>query len=120
MLFFQDKASAQTRDGQSADALGEIVPLDPFIVNLNESDSTRYLKLNFSLELNEDGSVDELKMRRDVVRDHVLTYLSGLTTIDVRGSETKDAIRKTLAKRINNALGETVVQRVLFTEFVVQ
>jgi flagellar protein FliL len=104
----------------SAEKLGQVVALEGFIVNLNESRSTRYLKTTFSVELDETKDA-ELKERKDVVRDTVITYLSGLTTDDVRGSETKPLIRDDLLRLINEALGNPKgVRSVRFTEFVVQ
>ncbi len=100
--------------------LGQIVALDSFIVNLNEERSTRYLKVTFSVELAEadEAAVTE---RKDIIRDAVITYLSGLTIEHVRGSETKAAIRDELLQRINGALSvEGGVRNVVFTEFVVQ
>ncbi len=100
--------------------LGTLVVVEDFIVNLNEPRSTRYLKVKFTLELGE-ASTEVLGARKDIVRDAVLTYLSGLTVDDVRGSETKAALREELVHRINEAIGiEDGVKNVMFTEFVVQ
>lgn len=107
--------------GETGAALGKLVTLDSFIVNLNESKSTRYLKVTFAAELASDELESRLKERKEVVRDRVITYLSGLTVDEVRGSETKEAIREMVAKRLNEALGrKDGVRSVLFTEFVVQ
>jgi flagellar FliL protein len=114
-----DSQSAAEKKG-SDKKLGQLVVVEDFIVNLNEPRSTRYLKVKFTLELGE-AAVDLLAERKDVCRDAVLTYLSGLTVDDVRGSETKAALREELVSRINEALGvEGGVKNVMFTEFVVQ
>ena len=114
-------AAAPAAAGEhGAAAMGKLLPIESFIVNLNEAKSTRYLKVTFSLEC-EEGIEATVKDRKDVIRDRVLTYLSGLTVDDVRGSETKDAIREMLVKRVNDALGQKdAIKNVLFTEFVVQ
>lgn len=105
----------------AADQLGTLIPIESFIVNLNEPKSTRYLKITFSVELAHDDASDLLAERKDVVRDRVLTYLSGLTIDDVRGSETKETIRQMIVLRTNEALNrEDAIRSVLFTEFVVQ
>ncbi len=111
-----DAHGAKTATGK----LGKLINVDSFIVNLNETRSTRYLKIGFSLEL---GEADEsvLAERKDLIRDAVITYLSGLTLEDVRGSETKAAMREELVDRINGALAvEHGIKSVIFTEFVVQ
>lgn len=106
---------------EQAEMLGKRVALDPFIVNLNEARSTRYLKVEFALELSDDSIEELVKERQDVIRDKVLTYLSGLTIDDVRGSETKEVIREVLVQRTNEALAsEDAVKNILFKDFVVQ
>lgn len=105
----------------AAEELGKLVPIDSFIVNLNEPRSTRYLKVTFTVELADESMEETLRERKDVVRDRVLTSLSGLSIDDVRGSETKQTIREMLIARINEGVGASdAVKNVLFTEFVVQ
>ena len=104
-----------------ADQLGKLVPIQSFIVNLNEPRSTRYLKVTLTVELADESAEQDLRDRHDLVRDRVLTSLSGLTIDDVRGAETKETIRQLLVARINDALAsQDAVKNVLFTEFVVQ
>mgnify|MGYP000595302100 CR=1 FL=1 len=120
MMSGGDSAAAAAEE-ETGDKLGKLVPMESFIVNLNESKSTRYLKLTFTCELNKDSAEAALKERKDVVRDRVLTYLSGLGVNDVRGSEPKDVIREGLTARINEAIKmEDGIKSVLYTEFVVQ
>ncbi|MFT5432682.1 MAG: flagellar FliL protein [Myxococcota bacterium] len=115
----EEAAAAEAPD--SGEKLGKLIQLESFIVNLNEAKSTRYLKISFSAELNKPSAEERLKERKDVVRDRVLTYLSGLGVNDVRGSEPKEIIREGLVERINEAIRmEEGVRNVLYTEFVVQ
>jgi flagellar basal body-associated protein FliL len=101
--------------------VGKILPVDSFIVNLNEAKATRYLKVTISVMLTDESLEEAVKLRMDILRDGVLTYLSGLSIDDVRGSETKELIRERMLELANESLGEgEVVQQVLFKEFVVQ
>ena len=101
--------------------VGKIVSVDSFIVNLNEAKATRYLKVTVAVMLTDDSLEEAVKQRMDLFRDGVLTYLSGLSIDDVRGSETKELIRERMLELANESLGEgEVVQQVLFKEFVVQ
>ena len=101
--------------------VGKIVPVESFIVNLNEAKSTRYLKVTISVMLTDESLEETARLRMDLLRDGVLTYLSGLSIDDVRGSETKEIIRERVLELANESLGEgEVVQQVLFKEFVVQ
>ena len=101
--------------------VGKILPVDSFIVNLNEAKATRYLKVTISVMLTDESLEEGVKLRMDILRDKVLTYLSGLTIDDVRGEDTKELIRERMLDLANQSLGEgEVVQQVLFKEFVVQ
>lgn len=121
--FFLLRGGGGAGGGGAAEAekLGKLVPVESFIVNLNEPRSTRYLKVTFTVELADDSAEEALRDRKDLVRDRVLTSLSGLSIDDVRGSETKETIRQMLIGRINEAVArENAIKNVLFTEFVVQ
>ena len=114
-------AAAASGAEDSSDKMGKLVPIKSFIVNLNETKSTRYLKLTFAAELGRESAESVLKERKAVVRDRVLTYLSGLGVADVRGSEPKEVVREGIVDRMNEALKmEDGIRTVLFTEFVVQ
>lgn len=114
-------AQAAEKPELPASELGKVMPLDSFIVNLNEAKSTRYLKVTVHVELS-DESVEEVVTERMVlIRDRVLTYLSGLGIDDVRGEEPKEAIREMLVSRVNEAINmDSGVRSILFAEFVVQ
>ena len=84
-------------------------------MNLNEAKATRYLKVTVAVMLTDDSLEEAVKQRMDLFRDGVLTYLSGLSIDDVRGSETKELIRERMLELANESLGVgDVVQLVLF------
>lgn len=117
----QGGGAAQAAEGADAEKLGKLMPIESFIVNLNESKSTRYLKITFSVELASDEYENEIRDRKDIIRDRCLTYLSGLSVDDVRGSETKPVIKQALAQAIDDGLNaDGAIKNVLLTEFVVQ
>ena len=99
---------------------GPVTPLDPFVVNLNEPGTTRFLKASFEVELTSPHAVEELDKSKRVVRDEVLRYLSGLTYADTLGEEGKARIRDEVTFRVDKSLGGGRVKRTFFTEFVVQ
>ena len=114
-----EAAAAETE--AETEKLGTLVQMESFILNLNEAKYTRYQKNRFSVEHGNDELKAVLDERKDVVRDRVLTYLSGLSVDEVRGSEPKETIREAVTQKINEACNtEDGVRSVLFTEFVVQ
>ncbi len=96
------------------------VPLDPFVINLNEPGASRYLKASFEMELTSEKYVAQVTANKRVIRDELLRYLSSLTIADTLGEKGKNKIQEEVIARANKALGGDRVKHVYFTEFVVQ
>jgi flagellar basal body-associated protein FliL len=95
--------------------------MDPFVVNLNEATSSRFLKAGFELEVVDESTVKALENNKRAVRDEVLRYLSGLTVADTLGEDNKAKIGETLVARIDKTLGgHNMVKKMYFSEFMVQ
>ena len=99
---------------------GPVVPFDPFVVNLDEPGTSRYLKATIQVEVGEGDAEHALDKSKQIVRDAILKYLSGLHVKDTLGSEAKDKIRKDLIAEVENVVGKDKVHRMFFQEFVVQ
>ncbi|MCK6550123.1 flagellar basal body-associated FliL family protein [Myxococcota bacterium] len=99
---------------------GPTVALDPFIVNLNESESSRYLKTSVELEVATQPDADFVTKSKSAVRDEALRYLSSLRVADTLGEEGKNKIREELTARIEKVLGPGKLKKIYFGEFVVQ
>ncbi|MBN2233010.1 MAG: flagellar basal body-associated FliL family protein [Deltaproteobacteria bacterium] len=101
----------------------EILPvfaLKPFVVNLADSKSRRYLKTTLKLELSSPELQEELEKRQPQVRDVILTLLSSKTADEVNSMEGKFLLREEVVKRINTFLVTGKVTKVFLEEFVVQ
>lgn len=99
---------------------GPVVPLDPFVVNLDEPGNARYLKLTVQIELVSAHDTEVIEKSKQVIRDEVLSYLSGLHVKDTLGATAKDTIREALMKRVDGVVGEHKIRRMFFQEFMVQ
>ena len=100
-----------------------IVTFEPFLVNLADSGSNRFLRLTLrllvegeehALEIQE-NEVDKAKVRSAILELLTAQHSEALTT-----QEGKVALKKAIASSAAKALKETKVVDVLFTEFVVQ
>jgi flagellar FliL protein len=89
------------------------------VVNLDEPGTSRYLKCTIQLELVPKAE-ETLTKSKELVRDAVLSYLSGLHVKDTLGAEAKDKIRQELLARISKLLGPDKVRRMFFQDFMVQ
>ena len=98
---------------------GPVALLEPFVVNLDEPGTSRYLKVTLVVELLP-GAELTLEKGKQMVRDVILSHLSGLHVKDTLGAEAKDKIREDLMGKIVKVLGPDKVRRLFFQDFVVQ
>jgi flagellar FliL protein len=99
---------------------GPVIALDPFVVNLDEPGNARYLKMTAQLELVGEKDGEAIEKSKQVIRDEVLGYLSGLHVKDTLGAGAKEAIREALMKKLEANVGEHKIRRMFFQEFMVQ
>jgi flagellar FliL protein len=121
------KTDSETNDSASGNPaidagnkVGPIIELEPFLVNLDEPGSNRYLKAVIQLEVESADVAKDLEARSVQIKDLIITYLSSLTYAQTQGVGNKDIIRITLVKQINKKLAKGKVKTLYFTEFVIQ
>jgi len=94
------------------------VSLPPFVVNLADPNARRYLKIVLDVEMA--GNPELLEANQAKIRDALLLLLSSKTSQDLASLEGKILLRKEIADRMNQTLGQAKVARVYFTDFVIQ
>lgn len=109
--------------GGHGEAKGPVI--EPFVVNLADSGSRRYLRLNLKLNLRKrEESEPLLEARMPQVRDAVLMLLSSKTADQLLSTEGKTALREELIAQLNDVLKKKKLQKVVknlyFTEFLIQ
>ncbi len=100
--------------------VGPVLALDPFVVNLDEPGNSRYLKLTLQLELIKGDAEAAIEKSKQVIRDAVLSHLSGLKLADTLGAAAKDTLRAQLMAMFEKIVGPNKIRRMFFQEFVVQ
>lgn len=110
------------RPAASKQEKAAVVPLDSFIINLMEKSGSgkRYLKVGMILEIGRQGQTVMVEEHRPQIRDTILLLLSSKTSDDIGTMEGKLELKQQLLSRINQILGEVIVSKIYFTEFVVQ
>ncbi|MEO7735993.1 MAG: flagellar basal body-associated FliL family protein [Kofleriaceae bacterium] len=103
----------------TSEVTGPVIALDPFVVNLDEPGTSRYLKITLELEVMPHGE-ESITKSKQLVRDTILSHLSGLHVKDTLGAEAKDKIRTDLMAKLVRLLGPDRVRRMFFVDFVVQ
>jgi flagellar protein FliL len=115
-----EAAHAKGEEEKKGEEVGPVTPLEPFIVNLNEPDASRYLKASFELEVANVEVIPQLEKMKRPVRDEVLRYLSSLSVADTQGEAGKAKIQKEVVARIDRQLGGGRIRRLFFVDFMVQ
>ena len=97
------------------------LPLEPFLVNLADQDSPRFVKTTFQLGLAEEMEKEgEGKAFIPAMRDSIITLLSTKTAEQILTSEGKEKLREEIKTRINTLSPKAKVLEVYIVDFVVQ
>ena len=99
---------------------GFIYDLDPFLVNLADTDPSRYLKIRINIESHEVKENEGVRERLPRLRDAILTLLSSKTYKEIYDSEGKKKLKEEIVQRATQSLAGFQVKAVYFTEFVIQ
>jgi len=96
--------------------------LDSFIVNLMDKTGLgkRYLKVGIILEIDTEERKILIEKYKPKIRDTILLLLSSKTFGEISTMEGKLELKRGLITRLNQILGETIINKIYFTEFVVQ
>jgi flagellar FliL protein len=96
------------------------MPLEPFLVNLADKESRRYLKLKVELEVNNEESAKELEKSMPRIRDALILLLSSKTYLDLASYQGKQQLKQEIKQKITALPGGNKISDVFFTEFVAQ
>ncbi|MBI5557721.1 MAG: flagellar basal body-associated FliL family protein [Deltaproteobacteria bacterium] len=130
--------SAEEEHAETAEAVGDIVALEPFVVNLADPKGNRYLKMKISLEFEAKGgkegkeakegkegaepkgAAERIEKVAPKLRDIVIMMVTSLSFEEVMTPEGKLRIRDELIERFNRITKPDKVKNIYFSEFVVQ
>ena len=90
-----------------------------FTVNLRGTGGGRVLRMEVQVETAA-ANVAAVETQHAQLRDAVITLVSDYAYADVEGLDGKTRLRDELLSRMNAMLGKSRLERVYFTEFVVQ
>jgi flagellar FliL protein len=119
-LLSRDKNLTVEKKKPAEEAPGFLYQMEPFIVNLADSGPRRYLKIRIVMESSEPKVNGEYEKRLPQLRDNILVILSNKVYNEIVDSEGKQKLREEIKGRINQVLQNFKVQRILFTEFIMQ
>lgn len=104
----------------------EFIEFDEVTVNLDEAQFSRYLRINFSLQVGksqQDEVEKQLAAKKTICKNWLQVHVAEKTTDDLRGKFGRNRLRREIHDFFNEALfddGLERIQDVLFSEFHVQ
>jgi flagellar protein FliL len=122
--FFEDRPAKGAHGGKkekkAKDEHGFIYNMDPFIVNLADTDQSRYLKIRLNLEGNSREQNEEYTKRLPQIKDTVLSILGKKTHQELLDSAGKEKLKEEILKNLNPKMLGLQFKAVYYTEFVIQ
>jgi flagellar FliL protein len=122
LMFTDDPYPVETPIKTALGAYSEkaIMPLEPFLVNLADQETRRYLKIKVELEVDQENSVKELEKFLSPIRDALILLLSSKTFAEISSVEGKHQLKQDIMRKLAAVPGGDRVKGVYFTEFVAQ
>ncbi|HEX4666420.1 MAG TPA: flagellar basal body-associated FliL family protein [Chthoniobacterales bacterium] len=90
------------------------------VVNLTGSGGTRYLKASFTVAGSKPDLQEIVTENKNQLLDVAISVLGSKSMTDLESPASKNMVRNDLLESFNQALKDTVVEQLYFTEFVVQ
>ena len=112
--------SAEKKPAAVVAAIGPTWAMEPLIVNLADNNGDRYLKVVMQLELTGPEASKELDVIKPKFRDSIVDLLSNKTYKDLADNIGKQRLRDEVMLRGNSMLMQGKINKVYFTEFVIQ
>jgi flagellar FliL protein len=120
----KSKEGGEHAEGKKAEkeieAIGSMVTIEPFIVNLAGEGGKRILKVTVTLELSSPEVQVEFQENHQKIMDSVLLLLSSKTFDDVYSIQGKFKLKDEITTRANRFLVLGHVKDAYFTEFIIQ
>ncbi len=114
----EHEAQNHEKHGSEESFIGQIVPLETFIINLAGSKGRKIAKVSMEIELDTVKLASEIEKRKPQIRDIIINILSSKTFDEVSTKEGKDKLRNELKDTVNAFLTSGQIKSVYFTEFI--
>ena len=118
----QNMKKAQSPKERSNDFfnIGQMYPLEKFLVNFLSESGSRFLKMELSLELSNEKLAPEIDQKKPLIRDIIIKSLSSKTYEDISTGKGKERLKDEIVSKINEVLRDGYIKNVYFTDFIVQ
>ncbi|MDI6710325.1 MAG: flagellar basal body-associated FliL family protein [Thermoanaerobacterales bacterium] len=99
----------------------QVVDMGSIVVNLENADSGRYLRVGLSLVYPENPKLgEEIAANQQLLKDRLIDVLRRKKAGDIGDAAKADLLKRELLQEVNKYLHEGQVEQIYFTEFLVQ
>jgi flagellar FliL protein len=99
---------------------GATMVLEPFLVNLADLETRRYLKIKMEVEVEGEKVIKELEKSVPRIRDALILLLASKTYSDLGTADGKLRLKEEILQQLAKVPGGKKIRNVFFTEFVAQ
>ncbi|MCL6477607.1 MAG: flagellar basal body-associated FliL family protein [Peptococcaceae bacterium] len=99
----------------------ETVEMGERVINLDDSDGARYLRVRIVLEHKKNEKLAaEIKTKEAAIMDSILHTLRSKKVDDIRPLEKEEKVKAEILNAVNAKLESGKIERVYFTDFLIQ
>jgi len=98
----------------------KVIIREPAVVNLRQSNGTRYLKVRMGFEISDDKVAEEMREMDAQISDYINERLSICDISQMDNTAGRNKMKRELLTGINELLKKGIVEKIYFTEFVIQ
>ncbi|MCS3698885.1 flagellar FliL protein [Salinibacter ruber] len=110
----------ETSEEAESNKVGSLSRMKGLVVNPAGSRGNRYLAISIVFEMEAPKVKKEMEAKKVIIKDAVLRLLSERTVEELSDPERRDNLKKSLREEANGILSKGEVDRLYFTEFVLQ
>jgi flagellar protein FliL len=115
-----EKGEGASPSAPRAGALGPILKLENFVIQLRGIDQDRYVRVSFDMEVTSDPDREVVQARLPQIRDSVISYFSDRSLDELRGSEGIEKTKTAIMKRLEEIVPGRRVRALYLTDFIIQ
>lgn len=116
----QNKGAVKTTRGTNYAEIGQMYPMEQFVVNLYSESGSRYLKTVINFELSSEDLAVELDAKSPLVRDIIIKALSAKTYEEISTIKGKENLKDEIVLNVNGVISDGQINNLFFTDFVIQ
>lgn len=122
----EEDPNAVVQEEPEIEEESEYIDFDEVVVNLREQQFSRYLKMNFTMEVPKSKKLEieeKLELKKAVLLNKINLHFAEITTEDLKGKFGQNRIRRSLHGFFNEVLfedGQEYILDILFRELHVQ